>query len=81
MTGRNLFTNGIKRARQQRWDKCAKTRPNYKGVERGVDEHTTRKFYQQLVHREPMRAGGLHTILTDGVWTPKRAHNRQTNCN
>eukprot|EP00972_Heterocapsa_arctica_P038007 5593788-Heterocapsa_arctica.AAC.1 len=30
---------GIKRARQQSWENCAKNRPNYKGVEKGVDEH------------------------------------------
>eukprot|EP00972_Heterocapsa_arctica_P094325 13910439-Heterocapsa_arctica.AAC.1 len=28
-----------------------------------------------------MRAGALHTILADGVWTPQRAHNIQKNCN
>eukprot|EP00972_Heterocapsa_arctica_P108280 15946373-Heterocapsa_arctica.AAC.1 len=29
-----------------------------------------------------MKAGALHTILADGVWTPIRAHERQkTNCN
>eukprot|EP00972_Heterocapsa_arctica_P058269 8597020-Heterocapsa_arctica.AAC.1 len=32
--------DGIKRARQQACDKSAKHIPNYKGVERGVDEHT-----------------------------------------
>eukprot|EP00972_Heterocapsa_arctica_P005436 802859-Heterocapsa_arctica.AAC.1 len=60
--------------RPQAWEKCAKNKQNYKGVERGVDEHTTRKCYQKLVQKEPMRAGALHTILTDGAWTPKRAH-------
>eukprot|EP00972_Heterocapsa_arctica_P037159 5471307-Heterocapsa_arctica.AAC.1 len=34
--------DGIKRARQQSWEKCAKNRPNYQGVESGIDEHTTR---------------------------------------
>eukprot|EP00972_Heterocapsa_arctica_P058080 8569391-Heterocapsa_arctica.AAC.1 len=37
--------DGIKRARQQTWEKSAKNRPNYKGIEIGVDEATTRKFY------------------------------------
>eukprot|EP00972_Heterocapsa_arctica_P088378 13030922-Heterocapsa_arctica.AAC.1 len=39
---------GIKRPRQQAWEKSAKNRPNDKGVERGVDEHTSRKYYQKL---------------------------------
>eukprot|EP00972_Heterocapsa_arctica_P032607 4801733-Heterocapsa_arctica.AAC.2 len=30
--------DGIKRARQQAWEKSAKNKPNYKGMERGVDE-------------------------------------------
>eukprot|EP00972_Heterocapsa_arctica_P049569 7296315-Heterocapsa_arctica.AAC.1 len=71
---------GIKRARQQSWEMCDNNRPNYKGVERGVDEHTTRKCYQQLFQKEPMKAGALHTILADGVWTPRRAHKIQKNC-
>eukprot|EP00972_Heterocapsa_arctica_P087296 12872999-Heterocapsa_arctica.AAC.1 len=58
--------DGIKRARQQAWGKSAKHRPNYKGVERGVDEHTSRNYYQKLVQKEPMKAGALHTILADG---------------
>eukprot|EP00972_Heterocapsa_arctica_P038012 5594562-Heterocapsa_arctica.AAC.1 len=41
-------------------------RPNYKGVKRGVDEATTRKFYQKLAQTSPMKAGALHTILADG---------------
>eukprot|EP00972_Heterocapsa_arctica_P060049 8857064-Heterocapsa_arctica.AAC.1 len=49
--------DGIKRARQQAWDKSAKNRPNYKGVERGVDELASRKYYQKLVQKEPMKAG------------------------
>eukprot|EP00972_Heterocapsa_arctica_P086730 12786273-Heterocapsa_arctica.AAC.1 len=52
---REFVYDGIKRARQQSLDKCAKNRPNYTGVDRGVDEHTTRKFYQKLMgygHRE-----------------------------
>eukprot|EP00972_Heterocapsa_arctica_P054552 8037387-Heterocapsa_arctica.AAC.1 len=36
--------DGVKRAIQQAWEKSAKNRPNYKGVERGVDEATTRKL-------------------------------------
>eukprot|EP00972_Heterocapsa_arctica_P033797 4974198-Heterocapsa_arctica.AAC.1 len=73
--------DGIKRARQQAWENCAKNRPNYKGVERGVDEHISRNCYQKLVHKEQMKAGALHTILADGVWTPRRAHKREQNCN
>eukprot|EP00972_Heterocapsa_arctica_P107922 15895187-Heterocapsa_arctica.AAC.1 len=73
-TGQEFVYDGIKRARQQAWERCAKNKPNHKGVERGVDEHSTRKFYQKLVQKEPMKAGALHTILTDGIWTPKRVH-------
>eukprot|EP00972_Heterocapsa_arctica_P107572 15848144-Heterocapsa_arctica.AAC.1 len=71
----------IKRARQQAWEKSAKNRPNDKGVERGVDEATTRKHYQKLVQTYPMKADALHTILADGVWTHRRAHKRQKNSN
>eukprot|EP00972_Heterocapsa_arctica_P038970 5740683-Heterocapsa_arctica.AAC.1 len=28
-----------------------------------------------------MKAGALHTILADGVWTPRRAHKRENNSN
>eukprot|EP00972_Heterocapsa_arctica_P036923 5435767-Heterocapsa_arctica.AAC.1 len=28
-----------------------------------------------------MKAGALHTILADGVWTPSRAHKRENNSN
>eukprot|EP00972_Heterocapsa_arctica_P066096 9751212-Heterocapsa_arctica.AAC.1 len=63
--------------RQQAWEHSARNRPNYKGVEKGADEHTTRKFYQKLVQKHPMKAGALHTILADGVWTPRRAHERK----
>eukprot|EP00972_Heterocapsa_arctica_P065812 9713538-Heterocapsa_arctica.AAC.1 len=56
-------------------------RPNYKGVERGVVEATTRKLYQTLAQKYPMKAGALHTILADGVWTPRRAHKREKQCN
>eukprot|EP00972_Heterocapsa_arctica_P092250 13605289-Heterocapsa_arctica.AAC.1 len=45
--------DGIKRARQQAWDKSAKNIHNYKGVERGVDEATTRNHYQQLAQHKP----------------------------
>eukprot|EP00972_Heterocapsa_arctica_P079983 11786550-Heterocapsa_arctica.AAC.1 len=58
--------DGIKRARQQAWEKRAKNRPTYKGVERGVDEAATRKHYQQLSQKDPMKAGALHAILADG---------------
>eukprot|EP00972_Heterocapsa_arctica_P058827 8670207-Heterocapsa_arctica.AAC.2 len=67
--------DGTKRARQQAWEKSAKNRPNYKGLEKGVDEATTIFFYKQLSHTYVMNAGALHTILADGVWTPRRAHN------
>eukprot|EP00972_Heterocapsa_arctica_P075489 11134065-Heterocapsa_arctica.AAC.1 len=36
---------GIKRARQQTWQKAANNRPHYKGVEGGVDENTARRYY------------------------------------
>eukprot|EP00972_Heterocapsa_arctica_P058249 8593488-Heterocapsa_arctica.AAC.1 len=58
--------DGIKRARQQAWEKSANNRPKYKGVEQGVDEPTTRTYYKQLAHKAPMKAGALHTILADG---------------
>eukprot|EP00972_Heterocapsa_arctica_P103626 15270932-Heterocapsa_arctica.AAC.1 len=67
--------DGINRARQQAWEKSAKNIPNYKGVERGVGDATTRELYQQLAQQSPMKSGALHTILADGVWTPRRAHN------
>eukprot|EP00972_Heterocapsa_arctica_P107399 15819260-Heterocapsa_arctica.AAC.1 len=35
---REFVYDGIKRARHQSWDTCAKNRPTYAGVERGVDE-------------------------------------------
>eukprot|EP00972_Heterocapsa_arctica_P041137 6064004-Heterocapsa_arctica.AAC.1 len=58
--------DGIKKARQQAWENSANNRPNYKGVGRGVDEHTSRKYYQKLVQTYPMKAGALRTILADG---------------
>eukprot|EP00972_Heterocapsa_arctica_P096664 14260533-Heterocapsa_arctica.AAC.1 len=61
-----LVYDGIKRARQQAWEKSANNRPTYKGVERGVDEATARKYYQQLVQTDPMKAGALRAILADG---------------
>eukprot|EP00972_Heterocapsa_arctica_P015558 2290576-Heterocapsa_arctica.AAC.1 len=77
----DVVYDGIKRARQQAWETSAKNRPNYKGVEKGVDEATTRKFYQKLVQKDPTKARALHTILADGIWTPRRAHKREKNCN
>eukprot|EP00972_Heterocapsa_arctica_P101581 14967096-Heterocapsa_arctica.AAC.1 len=73
--------DGIERARQQAWEKSATDRPNCKGVETGVDEATTRKVYQQLAQKNTMKAGALHTILDDGVWTPRRSHKREKNRN
>ena len=58
------------------WLKSAKGRHNYKGVKIGVDEDTTRKHYIKLSQSDPMKAGALHTILADGVWTPQRAYKR-----
>eukprot|EP00972_Heterocapsa_arctica_P065755 9706034-Heterocapsa_arctica.AAC.1 len=46
--------------------RSAENRPNYKGVERGVDEATTRKLYQKLAQIYPMKAGALHAVLADG---------------
>eukprot|EP00972_Heterocapsa_arctica_P008810 1293196-Heterocapsa_arctica.AAC.1 len=57
-------------------EKAAKSRPNYKGVEKGVDEFTTRKLYNFLAQKQPMHAGASHTIITDGVWYPQRAATR-----
>eukprot|EP00972_Heterocapsa_arctica_P002455 354797-Heterocapsa_arctica.AAC.1 len=39
----SFVIDGINRARQLAWERAAKSRPNYKGVEEGVDEFTTRK--------------------------------------
>eukprot|EP00972_Heterocapsa_arctica_P060428 8910863-Heterocapsa_arctica.AAC.1 len=64
---------GIKRARQLTWEKAAKHIPHYKGVENGVDENITRKYYIKLTQTKPMKSSALHTILADGVWTPERA--------
>eukprot|EP00972_Heterocapsa_arctica_P024081 3548364-Heterocapsa_arctica.AAC.1 len=41
--------DGIKRARQQVWENSAKHIPNYKGVDKGVDEDTTRALYKKMV--------------------------------
>jgi ribonuclease HI len=62
-------------------EKSAKNRPNDKGVEAGVDEATTRAYYKKLSQKDAMKAGALHTILADGVWTPRRAHKREKNSN
>eukprot|EP00972_Heterocapsa_arctica_P069121 10213430-Heterocapsa_arctica.AAC.1 len=37
--------------------------------------------YQKLAQKDPMKAGALHTILADGVWTRRRAHKREKNRN
>eukprot|EP00972_Heterocapsa_arctica_P110311 16241079-Heterocapsa_arctica.AAC.2 len=63
--------DGIDRARQLAWEKAAKSIPNYKGVEGGVDERTTGKLYNYLAQKQQMNAGALHTIITDGVWYPE----------
>eukprot|EP00972_Heterocapsa_arctica_P036615 5390014-Heterocapsa_arctica.AAC.1 len=51
--------DGIKRARQQAWDTCAKNRPNYKGVERGVDEHTSIKLLSETCSERSDESRGL----------------------
>eukprot|EP00972_Heterocapsa_arctica_P006433 943620-Heterocapsa_arctica.AAC.1 len=71
--------DGIDRARQLAWEKAAKSITNYKGVEGGEDEFTTRKLYNHLAQKQPMNAGALHTIITDGVWYPERANKRWKN--
>eukprot|EP00972_Heterocapsa_arctica_P012922 1898459-Heterocapsa_arctica.AAC.1 len=73
------FRDGIDRARQLAWERAAKSKPNYKGVERGVDEFTTRTRYNKLAQKQPLNAGALHTIITDGVWHPERAAKRGKN--
>ena len=73
--------HGIKRARQVAWQKSAKGRHNYKGLEVGVDEETTRKYCIKLSQIDPMKAGALHTIMSDGVWTPQRAYKRTKTSN
>eukprot|EP00972_Heterocapsa_arctica_P080711 11893220-Heterocapsa_arctica.AAC.1 len=40
----SFVRDGIVRARQLAWEKYAKSKTNYKGVEGGVDEFTTRKL-------------------------------------
>eukprot|EP00972_Heterocapsa_arctica_P052571 7734099-Heterocapsa_arctica.AAC.1 len=52
-----------------------------KGIDRGVDEATTRTCYLKLAQQEPMKAGALHTIIADGAWTPHRAYNVSNNAN
>eukprot|EP00972_Heterocapsa_arctica_P110262 16234327-Heterocapsa_arctica.AAC.1 len=32
----------------------------------------------KLAHKDPMKTRALHTILADGVWTPRRAHQHIT---
>ena len=77
----DFVNDGIKRARQVAWQKSAKGRHNYKGLEVGVDEETTRKYYIKLSQIDPMKAGALHTIMSDGVWTPQRAYKRTKTSN
>eukprot|EP00972_Heterocapsa_arctica_P079577 11726651-Heterocapsa_arctica.AAC.1 len=62
----SVVKDGIDRSRQLTWEKAAKSRANYKGVEGGVDDLTTRKLYNYLAQKPPMNAGALHTIITDG---------------
>eukprot|EP00972_Heterocapsa_arctica_P027240 4004563-Heterocapsa_arctica.AAC.1 len=69
----SFVKDGIQQARQLAWDKSAKSRPNYNGVEKAVDEFTTRKLYKKLSQKQPMQAGALRSIITDGVWYPQRA--------
>jgi hypothetical protein len=76
-----FVSDGIKRARQVAWQKSAKGKHNYKGLEVGVDEETTRKYYIKLSQIDPMKAGALHTIMSDGVWTPQRAYKRTKTSN
>eukprot|EP00972_Heterocapsa_arctica_P099986 14744727-Heterocapsa_arctica.AAC.1 len=71
----------IKRSRRQAWGRSARNRHTYKGIDRGIDEATTRQFDLKLAQTEPMKARALHTIIADGVWTPQRAYKRQTNSN
>eukprot|EP00972_Heterocapsa_arctica_P039750 5857934-Heterocapsa_arctica.AAC.1 len=63
----SFVKDGINRARQLAWEKAAKSRPEYKGVEKVVDEFTTWKVYNKLAQKQPLNAGALHTIITDGV--------------
>eukprot|EP00972_Heterocapsa_arctica_P079022 11651504-Heterocapsa_arctica.AAC.1 len=37
------------------------------GVEKGMDEFTTRKLYNKQAQKQPLNAGALRTIITDGV--------------
>eukprot|EP00972_Heterocapsa_arctica_P092000 13567066-Heterocapsa_arctica.AAC.1 len=53
----SLVDDGIRIARQQAWENSTRNRHNYKGMERGVNEATTRKHYLKLAPKEPMRAG------------------------
>eukprot|EP00972_Heterocapsa_arctica_P073361 10834035-Heterocapsa_arctica.AAC.1 len=61
------------------WPEAAKSRPKYNGVEKGVDEFTTRTLYNCLTQKQPMNAGALHTIITDGAWYPQRANKISNN--
>eukprot|EP00972_Heterocapsa_arctica_P056806 8385553-Heterocapsa_arctica.AAC.2 len=42
--------DGLKRARQQAWATSARHRHNYKGIDGGVDEATTRKYKERVNH-------------------------------
>eukprot|EP00972_Heterocapsa_arctica_P006841 1000675-Heterocapsa_arctica.AAC.1 len=48
-----------------------------KGWMKPQPEHYT----TTMVQTYPMKAGALHTIFADGVWTPRRAHKRANNSN
>eukprot|EP00972_Heterocapsa_arctica_P052397 7710271-Heterocapsa_arctica.AAC.1 len=37
------------------------------------------ELYNKLTQKQPMQAGALHTIITDGVWYPQRAVKRSNN--
>eukprot|EP00972_Heterocapsa_arctica_P076573 11295184-Heterocapsa_arctica.AAC.1 len=67
----SVVRDGIGRARQLAWEKAAKSKQHYKGA-----ESTTRKLYNKLAQKQPLNAGVLRTIITDGVWHPERAAKR-----
>eukprot|EP00972_Heterocapsa_arctica_P050688 7451755-Heterocapsa_arctica.AAC.1 len=66
MTGMISYMMAFKGQDNRNGNTNAKNRPNYKGVEKGVDEATTRALYTNIIQKDPMKVGALHTIIADG---------------
>ena len=77
VTWHDMVFKAVKRARQVVWDLAAFKRPNYSGVQRGVDERASTAYLKKLFKKDPQRAGALHTVMCDGWWNPDRAKRRK----